>query len=141
MDYLFDRLCLHGTSSVSDLGTSNGNGGVEASVTRELERITSQRQYFEGFEYRRDSSDRANVLSFGISRGIGEVLNASSARSLALEIRRAILAHEPRLLRPTVSVKGGDKGGRAFELLIRGFLKVDEQMIYYRRRVSTLGVS
>ena len=141
MEYLFDRLCLGSTRSRGESATFGGSGGIEASVTRELERITSQRQYFEGFEYRRDTSDRENVLGFGISRGIGEVLNAPSARTLALEIRRAILANEPRLLRPTVSVKGSDKGGRAFMLMIRGFLKIDEQMIDYKRHFSTLGVS
>lgn len=141
MEYLFDRLCLATARSSGESATSGGSGGIEASVTRELERITSQRQYFDGFQYRRDTSDLTNVLTFGISRGIGEVFNGPSARSLALEIRRAILANEPRLLRPMVSVKGRNKGGHVFQLSIRGFLKVDKQMIDYKRHFSMLGAS
>ena len=138
MEYLFDRLSLGGARKERVPGSAGGS--VEAAVTRELERITSQRQYFEGFKYRRDTSDSPNVLAFGISRGIGEVLLPQTAKALAVEVKRAILAHEPRLLRPSVSVKGMEKGGSALELLIRGYLKVDEQMIHYKRHFSALGV-
>ena len=139
MEYLFDRLSLGGSRSREPSDWVGGS--LEAAVTRELGRITSQRQYFEGFEYRRDTSDKPSVLAFGISRGIGEILNPQSARALAFEVKRAILAHEPRLLRPKVSVKSGGSGGRSLGLLIQGYLKVDDQMIDYRRYFSTLGVS
>lgn len=139
MEYLFDRLSSGGAKG--DAFPGSAGGAVEAAVTRELERITSQRQYFEGFEYRRDTSDVPNVLAFGISRGIGEVLLPQAANALAIEIKRSILAHEPRLLRPTVSIRGIEKGGSALVLMIQGYLKVDEQMIHYKRQFSALGGS
>jgi predicted component of type VI protein secretion system len=131
MRYLFDRLCFPGKKEVNEGGVRGD--ALVASVTREISRITSQRQYFCGFEHRDASVSReATVLDFGISRAIGEAVNVESGRQIALEIRHAILTHEPRLLRPQVSfrVAKSQSGVALFD--VSGYLDRGDQVLDYK---------
>ena len=117
MEFLFDRLCFPLSASTSS--ALQRTSILIKSVSNEIARITSQKQYFEGFSSSSGGGQTPpSVLSFGISRGIGEPLNHDSAKELALEIKKMILANEPRLLAPQVYCKPvkGFSGRLAFEL-------------------------
>ena len=137
MRFLFDRICLSEKSLTDSL--SPFRSSLERSVTQELTRITNQRQYFAGFQYRKVRISKPDVLAFGISKGIGETYNSQTSKALAIEIKRAILAHEPRLLSPSVSLQSSSKSGGMPEVVISGCLQVDGQVKEYKRHFSSLG--
>ena len=137
MQYMFDRICSPNEESQGSSGSVGSS--LERSVTRELARITSQRQYFAGFEYRRAKETKPDILAFGITRGIGETFNSQTGKALTFEIKRAILAYEPRLLSPLVSLRTNSKTGGLPEIVISGYLQVDGQVTEYQRHFSTLG--
>ena len=137
MQFLFDRICLSEKSLTDSLSLVRSS--LERSVTQELTRITSQRQYFAGFQYRKVRISKPDVLAFGISKGIGETYNSQTSKALAIEIKRAILAHEPRLLSPSVSLQSSSKSGGMPEVVISGCLQVDGQVKEYQRHFSSLG--
>ena len=137
MEYLFDRICS--PSEGSEGSSDPVDGALEASVTRELNRIMTQRQYFAGFKYRGAHVNGHDILDFGITRGVGETYNASRGRALVVEIKRAILAYEPRLLKPLVSLIGDSKGSAMPTIFISGYLRVGGEIAEYRRHFSALG--
>jgi len=131
MRYLFDRLCFPDKKESGDNGARGAS--LVASVTKEIARITSQRQYFDGFKHRGDNSRReATVLEFGISRAIGESVNMESGRQIAREFRRAILAHEPRLLQPQVNFKSAKSQSGVALFDVSGYLDRGDQILDYK---------
>ncbi len=131
MRYLFDRLCFPGRKEDGDVGVRGD--ALVASVTNEIYRITSQRQYFTGFKQRDENTSlQATVLDFGISRAIGEPVNMESGRRIALEIRQAILAHEPRLLRPQVTFKVAKSQSGTALFDVSGYLDRGDQVLLYK---------
>lgn len=138
MKFLFDRLCFpRGASAPSALEQTNS---LIKSVSNEIARITSQKQYFEGFNNGPDSERTPpSVLNFGISRAVGEPLNHDSAKALVLEIKKVILANEPRLLAPQVYFKSSKAfdGRMAFE--VAGQLRLGDTLIRYNKHFAVTG--
>lgn len=129
MNYFFDRICFP-----EKTGTQVANLGPRAlieSVTKEILRITSQKQYFEGFQRYKPSG--ADVLGFGVSSAIGDTVNSYTARNLATEIKSVLLAFEPRLLKPIVRCRMSEsrQGQLVFE--ISGHLLMDGDAIRYNK--------
>ena len=138
MKYLFDRICTSDDESIDSRGPIEST--LAKLVTREISRITNQRQYFQGFGQRAEPAQKdPSVLNFGITRGIGETLSHERCKKMAFEIKRAILAHEPRLRRPTVSFKTGKSfvGITAFE--VSGYLEIDQELVDYYGLFSARG--
>lgn len=135
MNFLFDRLCFPRSESASSAFEKTSS--LIKSVSNEIARITSKKQYFEGFRSSPGvEQTQPSVLSFGISRGIGEPLNHDSAKELALEIKKRILANEPRLLSPQVYCKPvkSFSGRLAFE--VEGHLRLDDEIVRYNKNFS-----
>ena len=138
MTFLFDRLCFpRGGSAPSAIEETNS---LIKSVSNEIARITSQKQYFEGFSDGPDSEQTPpSVLSFGIARGVGEPLNHDSAKALALEIKRVILANEPRLLAPQVYFKPSKAFGGSLAFQVAGQLRLGDALVRYNKHLAVTG--
>jgi predicted component of type VI protein secretion system len=138
MKFLFDRLCF--PRGESALSATEETSSLIKSVSNEIARITSQKQYFEGFSKTLDSEQTPpSVLSFGISRGVGEPLNHDSAKALALEIKKVILANEPRLLAPQVYFKPGKAFGGRLAFEVAGQLRLGDELIRYNKHFAVTG--
>ena len=138
MKYFFDRICFPGKTGA--LSPQDGARKLVNSVTQEILRITSHKQYFEGFKNTVDANlGRESVLGFGISQGIGQTVNLASSKLLATEIKKMILAYEPRLLGPQVSCKPWKsfQGALAFE--VSGHLQMGDEVIRYNKQISPTG--
>ena len=136
--YFFDRLCFprDANGSSQDFGEEE----IGSQVTLEISRITSQRQYFGGFgERHHDANKQDPVLEFGINRRIGEAVNRGLMRKLALEMKRAIIRNEPRLLEPRVECVSRSAGFTGLSFIVSGKLSVGSQIQAYRRRFNANG--
>jgi len=128
--FFFDRLCSPGENQGRNL--EERKKMLFRSITKEIERITSQRQYFSGFSASQSGEVyKRSVLGFGIKRSIGSTRTVSQNDLVKKEIRSAIISFEPRLLRPQVEFISPDGSSSQMRFSVTGFVALDLELTRY----------
>ena len=138
MAYLFDRLCK--PEVLPDRDFESFRKRIFQSITDEIKRITSQRQYFSGFgKLSKLESEMGSVLEFGIGRAIGNTTSVGLIDALRRDIRRSILAFEPRLLKPKVSFIASSTSASHAQFSVSGYVDLKSEFVPYSSRFSASG--
>ena len=100
--FLFDRLCQPQVNlPVDEQGKLTW---LRRDITNELQRIFSQRAFFDGLELHQSQAQPDSVLNFGLSDIASRSANFEDTHRIKEELRRAVQHYEPRLLSPQIEL-------------------------------------
>jgi predicted component of type VI protein secretion system len=136
MRFLFDRICgserpnLQGGTGVDRITR------VRESIKVELDRIMSQKQYFLGIRRDEAGTQPSTVLDYGVSRGVGLLVNAGLLENLSKQMQAAISAFEPRLIMPQVTFEAARSGPGTPIYLVTGRFQVDKDVFGFSEALA-----